>query len=114
MKRFSFLLVYLLTSVVVCAQNKKISGTITDAQKGTIIGATVLEKGTTNGVVTDIDGKFSIQLTDDNATLVISYIGYKTQEIKPKGNSIFIQMDEDSQQLNEVIVIGYGLSLIHI
>ena len=79
MKKISFLLVYLLTSVIVCAQHKKISGTITGTQNETIIGATVLEKGTTNGVVTDIDGKFSIQLTNDNATLVISYIGYKTQ-----------------------------------
>lgn len=93
MKKISFLLVYLLTSVIVCAQHKKISGTITGTQNETIIGATVLEKGTTNGVVTDIDGKFSIQLTNDNATLVISYIGYKTQEIKPQGNTLSIQME---------------------
>ena len=112
MKKISFLLVYLLTSVIVCAQHKKISGTITGTQNETIIGATVLEKGTTNGVVTDIDGKFSIQLTNDNATLVISYIGYKTQEIKPQGNTLSIQMDEVSEQLNEVIVIGYGTTTV--
>lgn len=106
------MLVYLLTSVIVCAQHKKISGTITGTQNETIIGATVLEKGTTNGVVTDIDGKFSIQLTNDNATLVISYIGYKTQEIKPQGNTLSIQMDEVSEQLNEVIVIGYGTTTV--
>ena len=112
MKKISFLLVYLLTSVIVCAQHKKISGTITGTQNETIIGATVLEIGTTNGVVTDIDGKFSIQLTNDNATLVISYIGYKTQEIKPQGNTLSIQMDEVSEQLNEVIVIGYGTTTV--
>lgn len=111
-EKISFLLVYLLTSVIVCAQHKKISGTITGTQNETIIGATVLEKGTTNGVVTDIDGKFSIQLTNDNATLVISYIGYKTQEIKPQGNTLSIQMDEVSEQLNEVIVIGYGTTTV--
>lgn len=63
-------------------------------------------------MVTDIDGKFSIQLTNDNATLVISYIGYKTQEIKPQGNTLSIQMDEVSEQLNEVIVIGYGTTTV--
>ena len=65
-------------------------------------------KGTTNGAITDLDGKFSLQ-APPNATLVVSFIGYTTQEIELKGkNHIVVTLSEDSQALDEVVVIGYG------
>jgi tonB-linked outer membrane protein, susC/ragA family len=73
-----------------------------------VIGANVTEKGTTNGMITDLDGNFSLTV-QKNATLVISYIGYVTQEIAIKGNTnLNIILKEDSKALEEVVVIGYG------
>lgn len=67
-----------------------------------------MEKGTTNGIITDIDGRFQLE-TAANAILVISYIGYNTQEVKTENNSIInIELQEDSQKLEEVVVVGYG------
>jgi len=89
-------------------QEKKITGTITDEQGEPIIGANVLEKGTTIGVITDFNGNFSLQVSN-KATLIISYIGYTTKEISVENNTSFtIQLDEDTQNLDEVIVVGYG------
>jgi TonB-linked SusC/RagA family outer membrane protein len=76
----------------------------------TIIGANVLEKGTGNGVITDLDGKFALSVAD-NAVLQISYIGYVTQEVQvtPQSGSVLtIQLQEDTQILDEVVVVGYG------
>jgi TonB-linked SusC/RagA family outer membrane protein len=89
-------------------QSKTVSGTVVDAN-GPVIGATVLEKGTTNGTVTDIDGNFTLNV-QPGATLVISYVGYKTQEIAV-GNQSFINVDiaEDADVLEEVVVVGYGV-----
>ena len=71
-----------------------------------VIGANVTEKGTTNGMITDLDGNFSLTV-QKNATLVISYIGYVTQEIAIKGNTnLNIILKEDSKALEEVVVIG--------
>ena len=88
-------------------QAKKITGTVTDAM-GPVIGANVLEKGTTNGVITDIDGNFS--LSNAKGTLVVSFIGYKSQEIVVKGNetNLKVVLAEDSEMLDEVVVVGYG------
>ncbi|MBO5058980.1 MAG: TonB-dependent receptor plug domain-containing protein, partial [Prevotella sp.] len=86
---------------------KKITGVVNDAM-GPVIGASIMEKGTSNGCVTDLDGNFSLSVSP-GATLVISYIGYITQEIKVGGQSQFsINLKEDSQSLDEVVVIGYG------
>ena len=88
-------------------QAKKITGNVKDSQ-GPLIGATIMEKGTTNGAVTDIDGNFSLNV-NPGATLVISYVGYVDQEIKVGSASDFnIDMKEEGHSLNEVVVIGYG------
>jgi len=91
------------------ASNKiPVSGTVIDATGEPVIGASVIEKGTTNGVVTDFDGNFKLE-TSSNATLVISYIGSTTQEIPVKGKQQFnVTLAEDNNVLNEVVVVGYG------
>ena len=87
---------------------KKITGTVVDAQ-GPVIGASVMEKGTTNGTVTDFDGNFTLNV-HPGATIVISYIGYETQEIKVGNQSnINITLNEDDAVLEEVVVVGYGV-----
>ena len=95
-------------SVQSVQQTKKVSGTVVDAM-GPVIGASILEKGTSNGTVTDIDGNFSLNV-QPGATLVISYIGFETQEIAV-GNqsSINVTMKEDNTSLEEVVVVGYGV-----
>lgn len=95
--------------IVASPQQSKvtISGKVSDAT-GPIIGASVVEKGTTNGTVTDLDGNFSLNVSA-NSTLVVSYIGYKDQEIKVGNQRTFnIQLSEDTQKLDEVVVVGYG------
>jgi TonB-linked SusC/RagA family outer membrane protein len=88
-------------------QAKKITGNVKDSQ-GPLIGATIMEKGTTNGAVTDIDGNFSLNV-NPGATLVVSYVGYIDQEIKVGNASDYnIDMKEEGHNLNEVVVIGYG------
>ena len=68
-----------------------------------------MEKGTTNGVITDANGKFTIDISEGKAVLQISYIGYKTQEIPVKGKKdLVITLEEDSEVLDEVVVVGYG------
>lgn len=91
------------------AQTKKIlTGTVADEKGEPVIGANVIEKGTTNGVITSIDGDFSISVSE-NAVLQVSYIGYMTQEIAVGSQPrLQIILKEDSQTLEEVIVIGYG------
>ncbi len=89
-------------------QTKTVSGTVVDQTGMPVIGANVLEKGTTNGMITDLDGNFSIKV-NSNATLVISFIGYVTQEIKVAGKTNFqVTLKEDSETLDEVVVVGYG------
>ena len=88
-------------------QTKKITGTVSDAQ-GPIIGASVVVKGTSTGVATDIDGNFTLNVKD-GATIVVSYIGYVTQEIKVGNQNHYnITLKEDSESLDEVVVVGYG------
>ena len=89
------------------SQSKKVSGTISDSA-GPLIGATVMEKGTSNGTVTDMDGNFVIN-AKPGATLVISYIGYITKEVPMAGkNSINVTLEEEGNTLNDLVVIGYG------
>lgn len=90
------------------AQNIQLSGTVTDATGETVIGASVLEKGTTNGVITDIDGNFALSVSP-KATIVISYVGYAPQEIPLNGRkNLKVVLKEDTEMLDEVVVIGYG------
>ena len=97
---------FLLVSTYAFAQNT-VTGTVTDNTGMPLIGVSVIEKGTTNGNVTDIDGKYRIHV-EKGKTLVFSYIGYVTQEVEVQSNTINIVMGEDSQLLEEVVVIGYG------
>ena len=88
-------------------QSKHVTGYVGDSQ-GALIGATVQEKGTTNGVVTDFDGNFSLNVKP-GATLVVSYVGYITKEVSVGNSShIAVQLEEEGHNLNEVVVIGYG------
>lgn len=92
----------------VLQDSKRITGTVTDERGEPVIGANIMEKGTTNGVITDIDGEFSLSIKQ-NAILQISYIGYLTQEITVANQShIKCILYEDSQSLEEVVVVGYG------
>ena len=86
-----------------------VNGTVTDATGAPLPGATIIEKGTNNGAQTDFDGNFSITVSDSNSILVFSYIGFSSQEVSLNGQtSISVQLQEDSAQLDEVVVIGYG------
>lgn len=86
----------------------QLTGTILDGKGEPVIGANVLVKGTTNGVVTDLDGKFSLQVKSSDI-LQISYIGYNSQELAIKGQrTVNITLKEDVESLDEVVVVGYG------
>lgn len=94
-------------SVQAVQQSKKITGTVSDAM-GPVIGASVVVKGTSNGVATDFDGKFSLNV-NPGQTLVISYIGYITKEVKVDSKTSYsITLEEDKKMLDEVVVVGYG------
>ncbi len=90
-------------------KNHQISGVVLDASGESIIGANIIEKGTTNGTVTDLDGKFSLSV-DEKAVLQISYIGYNTLEVPVNNRStLTIRLEEDSKAIDEVVVVGYGV-----
>lgn len=88
-------------------QSVKLYGTVIDETGLPVIGASVMVKGTTNGTITDVDGKFELTV-GNNDVLSVSYIGYETQEIRPSGTNLVITLKENSQMLNEVVVLGYG------
>ena len=92
-------------------QAQEVTGTVSDAS-GPLPGASVIEKGTTNGTQTDFDGNYTIEIGSD-ATLVVSYIGYKTIEVPVNGQStINFTLEEDAQALEEVVIIGYGTTTV--
>lgn len=106
----SFLIVVLtiVFGVNANAQKLTVSGTVKDDTGEPVIGASVVEKGTTNGIVTNVEGQFTLSVPS-NSTLVVSYIGYKTQEIPVTGQTtINVTMKEDTKMLGEVVAIGYG------
>ena len=93
---------------MVVAQTKTVTGTVTSAEDGLpVVGASVLVKGTTTGTVTDLDGKFILEVSTKAKTLVISYIGMNTQVLPIKSN-MKIVLKPDTQMLDDVVVIGYG------
>lgn len=94
-------------SVAIQQQMGKVQGTVVDGSGEPVIGATVKVKGGKGGTITDLDGHFSLE-APRSATLEISYIGYKSQEVKVTSSNIQITMQEDSKQLNDVVVVGYG------
>lgn len=93
---------------IVNQDKKKITGKVTDQNGEPVIGASVVEKGTTNGIMTDMDGNFALEV-GDAAVLQISYIGYRTKEVSVTGKNHFqVQLLEDMQALDEVVVVGFG------
>ena len=95
-------------SVLDQLQTKTITGNIIDINNEPIIGANIVERGTTNGTVTDIDGNFSLEI-GNNSIIIVSYIGYLDQEINTSGRTNFnITLLEDTKQLDELVVVGYG------
>ena len=95
--------------LVAFAQGRQISGTVIDGTGEPVIGANVLEVGTTNGVITDIDGKFKLQGVQPNAKIQVSFIGYISQTVTVGNQSnIKVTLKEDAQALDEVVVVGYG------
>ena len=106
----SLKLLFLLCMVPLWAfgQNITVKGVVKDATGQTVIGASVVQKGTTNGTISDFDGNFTLTVPSD-AVLTISFVGYKTQEIPVAGKtSLEVTLAEDAQMLDNVIVVGYG------
>ena len=95
------------TGVENIQQNGTATGTVVDAM-GPVIGASVVVKGTTNGVITDFDGNFSLQNVKKGDIITISYVGYKAQEVVWNGSPLSVTLKEDSEMLDEVVVVGYG------
>ena len=89
-------------------QKTKVSGVVLDPNGEPVIGATVMEKGTSNGSVTDLDGKFSLNVASPRSVIVISYIGYRTTEVSAEKKVLSVTLKEDSEMLEEVVVVGYG------
>lgn len=99
----------LLAAMPVFSQTRTVTGTVTDALGDPLIGVSILVQGTSNGVVTDIDGKYALANVPENGTLTLSYIGMLSQDVKVNGRSVInVTLKEDSQQLDEIVVIGYG------
>lgn len=92
------------------AQDKTVTGKIIDSAGEPVTGANVLVKGTTNGTISDINGNFTLQGVPNDATVVISFMGYQTQELPVTGRTrLEVTMTEDSETLEEVVVVGYGV-----
>ena len=110
MRKNLFIILMLLGSICLHAQQLNVTGKVTDSQNEAIIGASVVIKGTSKGVITDIDGNFVLNDVPADGVLQVSYIGYKNAEthIKPSQNSYTIVLQEDNQMLDEVVVVGFG------
>ena len=106
--RMMVCLIGMLLPMCMFAQQITVQGVVKDQTGETVIGASVMEKGTTNGTITGIDGDFSLNMSS-NGTLVVSFVGYKTQEVQVKGQKqLQVVLSEDAEMLDEVVVIGYG------
>ena len=94
-------------SDIIAQQRFSVSGTVVDSKNAPLIGVAVIEKGTLNGTETNLDGKFSINVSSQNSILVFTYMGFITREVQANQSAI-IQMEEDTRFLSEIVVIGYG------
>lgn len=109
MKRNIFLLMLCLFGLIgAMAQTKTATGVVTDQAGEAVIGASVIVKGTTNGTITDLDGKFTLGNVKNGDIIQISFVGYKTQEIKFAGQTLNVILHDDTEVLDEVVVTGYG------
>jgi hypothetical protein len=96
-------------TTVSAQQNKTVTGTVVDNYGEPVTGANIVEKESTNGTTTDLDGQFTLNVAE-NATLKISFIGYIPQEVSVEGKTVInITLTEDTQLLEEVVVVGYGV-----
>lgn len=103
------LLLTLCWSAPLFAQTVKVSGTVRNTEGETLVGVTLVEKGTTKGTLTDIDGNYTFELSGSDAVLLVSYVGYTTQEIAVGTKStIDITLESDTKSIDEVVVVGYG------
>lgn len=110
LQRLFFLALFSVIAIGAYAQGKTVSGTVLDKSGESVIGASVVVKGTTNGTITDFDGKFTLSNVPNDASLEISFVGYKTQVIPVQGKATFnVTMVEDTEVLDEVVVVGYGV-----
>ncbi len=107
-RMWAFVLFFLVEITAAYAQQVKVSGKVSDTNNEPMIGVSILEKGTTNGVISDLDGNYELSV-NKGATLVFSYIGYVTQEKPTTGGTLNIILKEDNQTLEEVVVVGYGV-----
>lgn len=108
--RILFLLVFVAFCSTAMAQFQVKGTVVSDNDSEPMISVAILESGTTNGTITDLYGNFSLQLKDSNATLIVSFLGYQTQNVNVNGRSVVnIRMKEDSELLDEVVVVGYGV-----
>ena len=105
-----FMFFFLFTHFVYSQSRKQITGSVQDVQGNPLIGVSILETGTSNGTITDMNGTYSLNISSTNATLRFSYIGYEEQLIKIQGrNVINVKMNEETSNLDEVVVVGYGV-----
>lgn len=95
-------------SAAAFAQQISVKGIVKDQTGEPVIGANVLLKGTTTGVITDIDGKFELPANANKDVLVVSFVGFSSQEVKVTGQEIEIVLKDDTELLDEVVVLGYG------
>ncbi len=102
-----FILAMILLNSTQAFAQSRVNGLVKDSAGEPLIGVNVVEKGTTNGTITDIDGRFAIDVAQGK-TLTLSYIGYKTKEVNVAGTNLTITMEDDSKSLDEVVVVGYG------
>ena len=103
------LTMFFCSTSLVAQSTRSISGVVKDELGDSMIAITVYEKGTSNGTITDFDGNFQLSGISDNSVIIFSFIGYKTQEIAVGNQSVFnVTMEEDTQLLEDVVVIGYG------
>ncbi|ASO05501.1 iron complex outermembrane receptor protein [Arenibacter algicola] len=114
MKKLKFLMfVFVIGTSMTSWAQTTVTGTVSDEQNVPLPGATVLEKGTSNGTTTDFDGNFTIQVSDESAILAISFLGYATKEYPLNGQTnVSAVLQEDSSLLDEVVVVGYGTQRI--
>ena len=110
MKKLTIFLIAVMTCLGIYAQDVKVTGTVVSSTDGEpLIGATVMVKGSSAGTATDLDGKFTIQ-AKKGSTLLVSYVGYKSQEVKVNGQmaDVKVTLVEDSEMLDDLVVVGYG------
>ena len=107
--RAMLLTLFMMVSTTLFAQ-VTVTGVVTESTGDPVIGATIREKGTQNGTVTDMDGNYSIKVANANATLIFSYVGLETQEVKISGRkNVNVTLNSDDELLEEVVVVGYGV-----